>query len=244
MPDAVFEEYVEFDADGLSLEGVLTYPQDGAPRRAALILAPHPHFGGNMDNNVVLHLARGLARMDTVTLRFNYRGIGRSEGPPEAALRPYQYWDSLERECRYEELLPDVSGAWFALKRCVDASVPLAMVGYSLGAILGGMAAPALAPDGVAAVCPPTQRLYLASYDSLPQSKVFLHGDRDFAFDAGAFSVEYERMPEPRQRVLLKGTDHFLRKEEARLIPPLADWLATLDARGPRPLRGELGVRR
>lgn len=228
MRGGIIEENVHFCVEGSLLEGVLAYPAKGTPRRAALVLAPHPHFGGNMSNNVVSCLACGLAQRETVALRFNYRGIGDSEGPPEAIQGPYQYWNALEQERRYEELLPDVVGAWRWLKQSLGEPVPFLMVGYSLGAILAGMAAPALAPDGIAAICPPTNRLHMTAYRQLQQPKLFLHGDRDFAFDGEAFTEEYEHMPPPKQSVLLRNADHFLRKEEERLLPHLSDWLKSM----------------
>jgi len=50
-------------------------------RGAVVIAGPHPLLGGNMRNNVVRCLGDGLAEMGFLTLRFDYRGVGRSRGP-------------------------------------------------------------------------------------------------------------------------------------------------------------------
>jgi len=47
---------------------------------AAVICHPHPLFGGTMHNKVVYRMARGLRRAGLVVLRFNFRGVGRSQG--------------------------------------------------------------------------------------------------------------------------------------------------------------------
>jgi len=67
------------------LEAILDGPdQDasGARRvKAAVVFAhPHPQFGGTMHTKVVYRGAKGLARIGCAVLRFNFRGVGRSEG--------------------------------------------------------------------------------------------------------------------------------------------------------------------
>ena len=52
----------------------------GDPREAALVCHPHPQHGGTMHNKVVYRIARGLRRAGAVVLRFNYRGVNKSEG--------------------------------------------------------------------------------------------------------------------------------------------------------------------
>ncbi|MEO6711453.1 MAG: alpha/beta hydrolase, partial [Planctomycetota bacterium] len=63
------------------LEAILWEPLHGAaPRAAALVCHPHPKGGGTMDNNVVFRTARGLQHAGLAVLRFNFRGVGASEG--------------------------------------------------------------------------------------------------------------------------------------------------------------------
>ena len=72
---------VSFQTEGLSFEGVMAQPDDGSgPWPGVVICHPHPLHGGSMDNNVVLALALGLVEEGFVTLRFNFRGVGGSEG--------------------------------------------------------------------------------------------------------------------------------------------------------------------
>ena len=51
-----------------------------APRAIAVIAHPHPLFGGTMDNKVVTTLARAYVESGAATFRFNFRGVGDSEG--------------------------------------------------------------------------------------------------------------------------------------------------------------------
>lgn len=63
------------------LEAVLWLPADkSAPRAAAVMCHPHPLFAGTMNNNVVFRAARGLQNAGLAVLRFNFRGVLKSEG--------------------------------------------------------------------------------------------------------------------------------------------------------------------
>jgi alpha/beta superfamily hydrolase len=67
------------------LEALLEEPEGGgstldAPRLCAVVCHPHPLYGGTMHNKVVYRMARGLRRAGIAVLRFNFRGVGASEG--------------------------------------------------------------------------------------------------------------------------------------------------------------------
>lgn len=75
----------KFAIPGLAgkLEGVVESPQlaDGSqPRGVAVIAHPHPLYGGTMDNKVAQTLARAHTQAGWVAVRFNFRGVGASEG--------------------------------------------------------------------------------------------------------------------------------------------------------------------
>ena len=78
------EQPVHFQSDGLRLEGALRPRPD--PRLAAVVLHPHPLYGGDMDNHVVTSLCAALNMLGGTTLRFNFRGTGRSEGEHDNGL--------------------------------------------------------------------------------------------------------------------------------------------------------------
>lgn len=62
----------------LSLEGILTRGSEG--KRPVLLCSPHPLYGGNMHYEVIVTVAEELFNMGHAVLRFNYRGVGKSEG--------------------------------------------------------------------------------------------------------------------------------------------------------------------
>jgi alpha/beta superfamily hydrolase len=71
---------VRFPASGIVLEGILEKPGGEPPFPAVAVCHPHPLYGGDMYNNVVSVICQALVQESVATLRFNFRGVGRSEG--------------------------------------------------------------------------------------------------------------------------------------------------------------------
>ena len=215
---AIVEERLQFDSEGVSLEGILAYPEEGRPDSSVLLLAPHPHFGGNMENNVIRHVGRRAAEVGCATLRFNYRGVGNSELELRDDQSPHAYWAALEEQRRYDELLPDVSAAWKTLQRATGGAGRSVLLGYSLGAVLAGMFAADTDVSQLIALSAPVAKVPLDVYRECHAPKLFINGDNDFAFDSAMFDEAYAALPEPKGYILLKGSDHFFRKEEERVF--------------------------
>ncbi|GAG53448.1 unnamed protein product [marine sediment metagenome] len=78
MMDGQTQE-ITFTSDGLALQGILHRP-DSSPSSAVAVCHPHPLYGGDMHNSVVVALCRAAASRGIAALRFNFRGVGRSEG--------------------------------------------------------------------------------------------------------------------------------------------------------------------
>src|SRR5271156_829070 len=74
------EERVTFKSSDLTLEGMIASPDGAGPHRAAVVCHPHPLYGGSMYNNVVDAVLEALHARGFATLRFNFRGVGQSEG--------------------------------------------------------------------------------------------------------------------------------------------------------------------
>ena len=72
---------VIFEANGLTFEGVLAQPDDSTDSVPGVVIChPGPLGGGNMDNNVVVAVSFALVEEGFATLRFNFRGVGNSQG--------------------------------------------------------------------------------------------------------------------------------------------------------------------
>lgn len=129
------------------LEAVLR--EADRPRGAVVLAHPHPLYGGTLHNPVIFHADRELNRIGLTTLRFNFRGVEKSEGAYD--------------EGRGE--VADVAVAARHLRALVPAA-PLILVGYSFGsrcAVAHGIDDPAVA--GVVAIGLP---LTIWRFDELP----------------------------------------------------------------------------
>jgi alpha/beta superfamily hydrolase len=134
--DAPILESVGFPSGPHRLEGELAYGEADAPGGAVLIASPHPLLGGHMGNNVVRCLGDGLARRGYVTLRFNYRGVGGSEGPPvDTAAHLARFWETsrVPDEAHHRD---DLAAALDFLRGAAGDGLPLAIAGYSYGCSL------------------------------------------------------------------------------------------------------------
>jgi len=105
-----------------ALEGILEFPA-GDVAGGVVISHPHPSYGGTMVNPVVHHMARGCQAQNLATLRFNFRGVGNSEG---------SY--SHSREYR------DVSAAARFLRGRLAEEAGVVLAGYSFGAGMSALA--------------------------------------------------------------------------------------------------------
>ena len=111
---------ISFKSKGLSLEGVLATPEGiPGPHPAMLVCHPHPMLGGNMENPVVTTICRAAVDEGLASFRFNFRGVGESEGD----------FDNGEGEQRDVRSALDVLRRWPGLD-----SKRLAVAGYSFGA--------------------------------------------------------------------------------------------------------------
>jgi alpha/beta superfamily hydrolase len=88
------------------------------PRAAVVVAHPHPLHGGTLHNPVVFHAERELHRDRMTTLRFNFRGVGSSEGAHD------------EGRGEVEDL--KAAASWV---RGLAPDVPLLVVGYSFGSV-------------------------------------------------------------------------------------------------------------
>src|SRR5262249_39199968 len=105
-----------------SLEARVQGPETAA--RAVVLCHPHPLYGGTMHSAVVLAVAKVLAERGVATLRFNYRGVGASEGAYAKGVG-----ETLDARAAIRELR----------RRAPDAK--LTMCGYSFGTWVGLRAA-------------------------------------------------------------------------------------------------------
>ena len=225
----IIEEKIFFTSGQLRLAGILGYPEVGRAIRAVLICGPHPNFAGNMDNNVVRALFLSLAE-NSMVLRFDYRGIGESEIRLPDDSSKYDYWNGVEERKEYSDIVNDVKAAYYALNE-VEPRIPIYIVGYSFGAIVGLQAGMQLKspPVKMVGISPPLLRY---SFDFLRDCTVpclLVSGRNDFVFtdDENQGAVHW---PSNVSQRILDGEDHFFRERESIVVEQAMTFFNTQDS--------------
>ena len=201
---------ISFPSGPLTLEGVLTLPPtpDSAPRPAVVIVHPHPQFGGDMNNGVVIALARKLTELGVPTLRFNFRGVGSSEGS----------YDDGRGE------LQDLKAAVSFISNAegVDPD-SIALAGYSFGAeMVIRLAAQSPHPTPLVAVSPVVSSVTGKRWQSIPGPKLVICGDSDAFLPAERLIAA---VPEEECHIVT-GEDHFWLRKLDEMADVAGEFLA------------------
>jgi hypothetical protein len=145
-----------------ALEVALNVPTH-APRGIALVAHPHPQQGGTLDNKVAQTLARTFLALGYVATRFNFRGVGRSEGAFDDGIG--ETADALAALAHARKRFDDHPGA-----------LPVALAGFSFGSYVQTRVAQTFGAERLVLVGPAAQRL--ASL-SAPADTIVIHGEDD-----------------------------------------------------------------
>jgi alpha/beta superfamily hydrolase len=163
---------------------------------AALVAHPHPLFGGTMHNKVVYHAMKAFTAFDLPVLRFNFRGAGLSEGTHDHG--------------RGE--VDDARAAidWLAH----EFGRPILFAGFSFGSYTGLRAACGdnRVPGLIALGLPVSAAGRSYTYEFLStctQPKLFISGDHDEFCSAEALDRTLASVPQPWEREIVAGADHF-----------------------------------
>ena len=172
------------------LECALDAP-DGSARGVALVCHPHPQFGGTMDNKVVQTLARAFVQLGWRSVRFNFRGVGASEGR----------WDEGRGEV-------DDALAVLAAYRTVELAQPFLLAGFSFGGYVAAAAAARLptsdVPERLVLVGASTEK---QAVPPVPAGTVVIHGESDDVVPLAA-TLDWAR-PQSLPVIVFPGVGHF-----------------------------------
>jgi uncharacterized protein len=186
-------ESLLLDGPAGKLEALLEEPDDQPAGEAALICHPHPQYGGTMHNKVVYRMARGMRRAGAVALRFNYRGVNRSEGG-------------------YDGGIGEIEDARAALDylRSRYPQLPFSLAGFSFGSRiilkLGCELSDAsrLVPVGYPAGLEGT-----AGTDPCGIPRFFIHSTHDEFCPVAAMEAYFAKLTGPKQLIWVEAADHF-----------------------------------
>lgn len=201
---------IRIESEGPALEGLLHLPEGDGPFPGIVICHPHPQFGGDMYNNVVGALIRASLGSGIAALRFNFRGVGQSEGAYDGGNAEA---DDVRAALAWLGDQPEINGDRIAL------------AGYSFGAMVALRAADNR-EDLAALVSVSTPTVAGSKVEiQLAVPALFITGDLDQYCDHKML-LEYKDDFGPDVRVeVVPGVDHFWWGSDERLIAIVSEFL-------------------
>jgi len=191
----VSDERLAIASGELQLEGVLQLPEGvGAPIAGVVVCHPHPLYGGDMWNDVVEQVCRELQASGLAALRFNFRGVGGSQGEHGAGVG--------ERD--------DVWAALDVLRsRAEIDSARLGLAGYSFGGGVALNAGPAAGVKALAAISAPPRMIDFTAMRGFEIPVLLIAGDRDEFAPADTLPQLAIALGAKAEVTIVPGADHF-----------------------------------
>jgi alpha/beta superfamily hydrolase len=169
-----------------ALEVALNVPE-GSMRGIALIAHPHPLQGGTLDNKVVQTLAKTFAALGYAAARFNFRGVGKSDG---------QFDDGIGET--------DDALAALAAAKLEFGELPVVLAGFSFGSYVQTRVAHAITAERLVLIGPAVKRFPI---EAVPPDTIVIHGEEDDVV-ALADVLAWAR-PQQLPIIVFPGCGHF-----------------------------------
>jgi alpha/beta superfamily hydrolase len=185
----------------------------GDSDRLAVVAHPHPAHGGTMHNKVVYRAAQALNQARVATLRFNFRGVGLSEGA----------YDEGRGERDDLRAVLDYAGQRYAVRQLIVG-------GFSFGAWVGldvGCRDPRV--GALVGIGTPLRILRGGALDGLSscaKPKLFVQGTQDQYGPLAELETWYQGLPEPKQLVAVGGAGHFFEGHLDELMAAIRNYFS------------------
>lgn len=195
------------------LEGRYT-PGKTPTSPVGLVLHPHPQYGGTMNNKVVYHLYNIFTERGFATLRFNFRGVGRSQGVFDNGIGELS--DAASALDWLQTFHPNANGAWIS--------------GFSFGSWIA-MQLLMRRPEvrGFISVAPPANLYDFSFLAPCPSSGLMIHGNKDEIVTTDSVTKLVEKLRQQKQITVeqqtMPGAGHFFEGQLDDLKKRVGDYL-------------------
>ena len=191
------------------LEALLQEREDHAHAIAAVVCHPHPLYGGTLHNKVVHRVAGALHALGAAVLRFNFRGVGGSEGSHDRGAGELE-----DARCALEFMRTRYPGArrWLA--------------GFSFGSwVAARLAAAAEDVERLVLIAPPLATQDFSVMRTWAKPKHVFHGTGDDVAPIAALEAAFPSWAEPKSLARIEGASHFFDKRLGDLAKALEEGL-------------------
>lgn len=180
----------------------------------ALVLHPHPQGGGTMNNHIVQAVYREFVNRHFSVLRFNFRGVGRSQGQFDNGIG--ELGDATNALDWLQGLHPEAKGVWIA--------------GVSFGAWIGMqllMRRPEI--KGFVSIAPPANLYDFSFLAPCPASGLIVHGSQDEVVPPAAVQKLVDKLKTQKRITIdyqiIEGANHFFQSEMPHLTGAIGDYI-------------------
>ena len=197
------------------LEGIIDCPPSGKMKAAAIICHPHPLYGGTMQNKVVHTLAKTFTAESIASIRFNFRGVGASDGT-------------------YDEGNGELEDARAVASWIMDRypGLPLVVAGFSFGAFIALKLAAELVPAALVTVAPPVRMFDFEGAGTVECPWLLLAGEEDEIVDVNSVINWVSTLQsQPNLQIIANGS-HFFHGKLIELRHLTTDFLQANDSPG------------
>jgi uncharacterized protein len=191
------------------LEALLWTSADPDPKFVAVVCHPHPLYGGTMHNKVVFQAAKSLHQRGASVLRFNFRGVGESEGTHD---RGQGEQDDVRAAIDY--LAAEFPGR------------PILVAGFSFGSSVGlrvGCGTSRVAQ--LIGLGLPVDNIDMSFLRACEKPKLIIQGGSDQFGARASIEALFATLPEPKRLVIVEGADHFFTGQLDEVSAAIAAWL-------------------
>lgn len=175
-----------------NLEVLASVPDESEKPLTVVICHPHPLFGGTMANKVVTTLVRTFKELGMNTVRFNFRGVGKSAG---------SYAEGVGET---EDLLAVLH--WVHAERPQDE---IWLAGFSFGSYVAARGAHRFPAKQLICVAPPIENFKFTELYPFPCPWLVVQGEVDEVVSSQAVFAWLESLPKPPSLIRMPETGHF-----------------------------------
>jgi uncharacterized protein len=209
-------EHVRIPGPAGAIEAVVEAPLDMVPPAFGVICHPHPLHGGTLENKVVHTLARTFQEAGAATVRFNFRGVGASEGEFAGGAGE-----------------SDDASAIVAWGRNRWPGAPLWLAGFSFGAAIAIRIAAARDAALLVSVAPAVQRVDLSGIGMPKCPWLIVQGDADDVVPHTEVQAWAAQFAAGSTLVLVPGVGHFFHGRLHELKAAVSSFLESTQKKSP-----------
>ena len=175
------------------IEVLITQPVTVTETSPIVVIShPHPLYGGAMTNKVVHILAKTFSELGAITVRFNFRGVGKSEGKYDNGIGEAEDLQALVEELKH----------W-------RVKSPIWLAGFSFGAYVTTRAQAVIKPEKLLLVAPPVSMYPFDELAEITIPWIVIQGGRDEVIDAAAVKSWVSQRSNQPQLIWMEQAGHF-----------------------------------